>query len=250
MDKFKKEKEKNPSTNETGPKVTVLCDREYEEGVIYVKTVIDKNNPEEQTVGQLNLVPNKAINLNIDLVPLVRKRFRAEDEQYLNACEPDIKSYLTKRSLQQALIVPNIETLAPLEIDDEDNKIVTEVDKEPVIAENAREIITETYRKQYNKSSPFKEIVVFLCAINYETGHGGRGNYHPTQGNTCYIFKNGIEQDEDKGHKGFYSTVAHEIGHVLGLDHTFESSLDIRGKENKNAHDRYREYKKYYTTKS
>lgn len=240
IEKFQRGHKEKPKEKEKGPKVEIICDKELENDCKIEVKVIGESGI---CVGQLIVAKNKEIPLNIRLVQLVRKQYRAADEQYFADRMQDIVSYLEKKSLQQALIVPKITTHS-IEIDDTDRSIV-DINKSgaPYLVDDADEIIKETYRRQYDEKDDFKGVIVFLYSILSEGGEAGSGIYNPTQSDTCQIFKIGLEPSAP--YQKYYSSVAHEIAHVLGLDHTFERRLDIPNeKDKKTAHERYEKYKK------
>lgn len=267
----------------TNTKVTVFCDKEHAECQVIIKTVIDNKNPVETIVGKLCIIETKEYPLNIRIVKLLRQEHLDSDKIFLENRIGSITSYLKSKSLQQAMILPQIEAInKEIIISEEqwkkDGKLTAINDPENVgtklyVLDHSKHIFTEYENKYELREEPqvckeyeqyeeykevcreenykdykiiqrtnecgnggktvkiqerFKGIVIILSNINYKLGGvAGMGSFNPSQDNTCFITKLGLT---DKSHsidkpQKYYPSISHEIGHVLGLDHTFENTL-------------------------
>ncbi len=243
-----KRRKKNDRYNEVegGPKIEIFCNRELEqEGTIEVKSL-----EYDCCIGKLILVKNKEIPLKIRLVPFLRKDFLTDDRAFINERIQGIISHLKNKSLQQAMIVPSIEVTNELVFDDAQWEVDGKI-KEKQIERNVFVKLIQSRLDAYNEYNiqtdnsglSFKGVIVFLCNMNYQVGGvGGDASYNPTQDNYCIMFREGLGETERKTD---YSNVAHEIAHVLGLNHTFENHLDKRNTtDNRTPRQKYNDRKK------
>ena len=228
------------------------CRREatIRNGTITIKTIPDKNETKSKTVGWLNLVPNKEYNLNVRWVTFLRKGHLEKDRLAIESRKNDIFNYMKFNSLQQAMIKPTIIMEDEIVFDEKEWESQGKI-KEATYDE-AQKVFQDTndiesvYKNTLEKENKdfFKGVVIIISNINYIIGGvGGSGSYELTQNNTCFIFREGLEKIAPDG-KPNYSSFAHETGHVLGLDHTFERQLEKPDENGKTAHDDYRDHKK------
>lgn len=220
--------------------VTITCSNIHN-GCYLTIFINDKeknfNKRRESTeIGRLKFLPNNDIlNLNVRLVSFIRKRHQEEDRKYFNERLGKIENYLKNRSFNQGFIDVNIEN-KEIEFDDEENKHVitkggcvfvlnTNSLKEECVKNHLINDITEN-KTPKNNSNKFNGVVVALTSMLSE-GSSGFGEFFDPADNYCAIFGGGLSPIDIWGEpNGVYNSIAHEIGHVLGLDHTFESSYD------------------------
>lgn len=211
--------------------IEIECNEKHDGGHITIKTLTDNKNPVELVVGLIELFPNNEFTLNLRWVSFLRKGHLEDDRNFINEKKEEIIQYLRSNSLNQAMIISSIVEENEIIIDEiqwEKEKKIDIADYGEIpekVFQNTNDPIKE-YINIYEKEegTRFNGVVLILCNMNYkEGGIAGAGSYDPTQDNTCVIFKDGLTKTTDG--KPDYSTFSHEIGHVLGLEHTFESHL-------------------------
>lgn len=267
-------------------RITLMCDKGHSGCEIVIKTIVDKKNPVETIVGKLNLIETKEYPLHLRIVKLLRQEHLDSDRNFLDDRISSVISYLKNKSLQQAMIVPqvesgykeiiiseeqwknegklvpplnnteNTENLEILHVLDHSKHVFSEYKdkyeyelreeeckeyeqyeeyKEVLKSEEYKdyEIIQRTEKCKNGKKAikirePYKGIVLILSKINYKIGGvAGMSDFHPSQESCCFITELGLTDRAvypDKPQK-YYPCISHEIGHILGLDHTFENTL-------------------------
>ena len=199
--------------------------------------VFDENR---KKVGQLNVVDNtKTYRLPIRVIYLV-KQGAASSTDLANLksgfAALNLKKYLNENSLNQAQIQVDFEnTNQSFELMfDEDawakegffdksknwftDRVYT-TGETPETKKKKTEYITEAFRKtnetKYEKpGQSFRGILVFMTNILFDDtkNRGGVSQTYPEEARTSIIFQSNLS-DAD--------SYAHEIGHALGLEHTF-----------------------------
>lgn len=284
--------------------VEILCDSPHAGGEVIIKTITDKNNPVEKEVGKLTLFRNdKEYPLKIRIVKFIRKGYKEIDKRLFDEQTSDIVKYIKSKSLQQAMIVPEVEVVKEITIDEQQWKAkgsLVEIDdpedyaktgkKVLAIAGNRNNAFVRKYRdvfeyeeeevkceeyeeheefkaarkddkyegygyvyengeaengiKKQKKRTPYIGIVVLLTNIYSESFEiGGIGSFHPTQDNECLITRAGFTKNLFQG--PYFSSISHEIGHALGLHHTFEDYFvknDLTDVDNENREKRTKQY--------
>jgi len=216
--------------------IKIQCKCIHEGGYIKAKTICDKNNPIEQCVGILNLFPNKEFPLKIKWVPLLRKEYLEEDRSFIKQKKDAIDKYLKSSSLQQAMIMPTIVMEEELIINELQWAREGKIKNGKIQSDN--DLLSE-YKKTFElkEENEFRGVVTIICNTSHEDENKyGAGVYNPTWGNSCIVYKRGLTRIAKDGSNS-YNTFAHEIGHVLGLDHTFERKI----LENEGLYNDYKE---------
>lgn len=236
------------------PRITINCSSTHNGGAIIVKTVASKKEPTSEIVGKMNVVPNKEHPLKVRIVSLIRKGCESADRQKIADKINDVTNHITDCFLKQALITPSVEKAKEeLIIDDAkwqedkhvgkriDNPALSKEDKNMMIKNGKEDKFEEeynnaivlyrstpiysAYREQFKDS--FEGIIIILSDFTHFKGAEGEGAFNPTYRNEIIIYNISKYSDSNID----MVTVSHEIGHVLGLAHIFETNLNEESRD-------------------
>jgi|GEM_PF-5069326 len=175
------------------------------------------------TVGQINVVENQYVyKLPLRVVYLVKEGPTkaaqvAKLQAKFSAHRPGLEAYLTKASFNQALIectfekpaAPHVFAFKPDQwakdghYDPRTNKL-----KDSSVVEDLLPYVSE----KVNKARGFHGVTIYLTDLEFQAGNYGFGRLFPTSMSDVILFPEGLAGTR---------TFAHEIGHVLGLQHSF-----------------------------
>lgn len=220
-----------PGTGAQFVDITVRCLRPCPATALYV---LDENGA---IAGQLNVVDNtKTYHLPVRVIYLV-KQGAASSTDLANLksgfAALNLKKYLNENSLNQAQIQADFEnTNQHFELTfDEDawakegffdkannwftDRVYTTKDKQvktEYILQRFLAVYLERYEKKEN--APFRGVLLFMTSLpkNKADNEGGVAFTFPEPSRQCIIFQPNL---------GNIGTYAHEIAHVLGLEHSF-----------------------------
>jgi hypothetical protein len=229
-----------------GALITIFCD-----SPLASDTVINFKSSEGVIVGKMNVAKNsdyKNYSINI---PVVFARLTDMGDSYNTAAiETEIQKtgnlqqleeYLNKQSLNQALIQVKFEykngkpydwafSRRSLNLANQGYNTATGTDDyeyhkfkdmivDPVAMKFDSGKILNFFHHQFKKKEPSlieqKNIILYLTSLDADTA-GGSSFIVPLNNKHCIIFKSNLDQ---------LSSFAHEIGHTLGLMHTFADDL-------------------------
>ncbi len=177
--------------------------------------------------------------LPIRLVALVRKNNKdAELAQLQQVVDKlNLEEYLNTQSLNQVLIQCNIERdknnnipLHPLVLNTETWQKAGYYDPIKGILKNKTDEemyydrVLELYKHVYEKNKPFKGIVVCITTLKSDDEEGGESKTVPLDSRLAIILGSNIEAPD---------SYAHEIGHLLGLEHIYRSKEDLEDLQEK-----------------
>lgn len=190
-----------------------------------------KYSHNDEVIGKINILKNDNIyNLGLRLIKVVsdKEETKARELTYINdsLASVDLENFLNKNSLQQALIKTKIDPDEFLiELDYEKLKQEKKIDGYKFANKDTRDEITnlilKKYIEKYDPQEAGKDIIVFITAL-YDDNAGGLGQLYNAQARYCFVLFSALGREE---------TFAHEIGHVLGCEHTFESEADEKIKD-------------------
>ncbi|MWW25355.1 zinc metalloprotease [Algibacter lectus] len=222
--------------------ITIICETPLSNDVAI--SLLDKDNNE---VGKLNVFKNAnhdQLHFNIIPVRILRKNSQEIDINIIeeqidfegtiikNGVEEQVKgwgdegrdltadltnlqNYLNKNSLNQALLQCNISEVYDIIIDEsewiEDDLIQDEgnIFKDVDVLEK----FDKEFKKQHPIQAKKRGLVLFLSPLNKEEA-GGEGEISELDAKRLVVYLSNLW---DK------TTVAHEIAHVLGLTHSFQT---------------------------
>jgi len=192
---------------------------------------VDILSSKGKVVGKLNIIANNEIlPLKVKFVKVCSKKDLEKLKGKYDLFIEDLKNFIKNRSLNQALIEPKI-------IEEDFNKLefinTDDLSKENFITEGIIKysVASKNIKNKYNLNS-FKGIIVFFCYFDNEKSSAGTAECLPLDNPFLFIYKNSASE----------SDLAHEIGHVLGLVHSFG------GKEYENVKSQSENNINYYKT--
>ncbi len=214
--------------NDGGVFVTLCCDQPVTKD--FVLELKDKNN---KVVGKLNFFANANYKqLQFDITPVRVLRSISKESDALAIAtkinegfgDPNIalggnlkklENYINTNALNQALLQCNVGRVYDIVIN-EDEWITDGLIVEEGCVFKGEEILTKFY-KEFEKKHPIRAknrgLLLFLSPISNKD-IGGKGELNNIDGKSLVLYESGLN---DSG------IFAHEISHVLGLAHSFQS---------------------------
>jgi len=208
----------------------------------------------EKKIGYLNVLRNKTdYNVNIRFVKVVaysgekylnkndhaidyqfKDKEYSSEEEYLNkvVSENKIADFIQENSLNQALINATI--------DKGDYTIVLDTDAIEKFKINGysigkskgfRQYLFAQYEETYEKDQSSKDIVIFITVLKTNSGAGGETSLYNASVRSIIIYELGLKNP---------TVYVHEIGHVLGCEHSFLDLEDNWTKYQNSLHESIR----------
>jgi len=225
----------HPTGEDKGVEVEVICD-EY----ISSDVIINIYNQKDEVIGKLSVLKNdneKELIFPVRVVEFVQKGQEQADISGMelkminsidfigclgiDECLDKLESHMNKYAFIQALAQcrferkNNIIQTYTVAIDNQEWISKGYIDAGGKICANDEllSLLLGEYKLQVEKSTGFfRGVVVFITNFEHNSS-GGKGSVSIIDDRHCIIFKSNL---------GDINSYIHEIGHVLGLAHTFE----------------------------
>ena len=184
--------------------IKIICNSPLSSDVMI--DLLDKN---DEKVGAINVVKNdEVLSLPINIVLVSESRHIEKLKELFGNRINSLEEFLQKRSFNQAFIKPvltnNLNNAPIISLDDfdEDDYSGTNLSKK------GKDRIIKRFEDNINFE---KGISVFLIAKNHERNQAGDSRVIPLDWSYVFMYVNA----------GNISDFTHEIGHALGLTHSF-----------------------------
>ena len=205
---------KDIDKNEKGEfEIKVFCDNALNEDTEI--ELLDKYN---DVVGRIMFAKNNiTYKLDIKFVKVCKKKHLKNLKERFDRHITEAEKFMINNSLNQALIKPNIverdfNKLEFISLDDLSEDEFTGI----TITKKGKSFIKEKCQSVKN----FKGIVIFYLSVENEEPRGGDAQLFPLDGQFVFIYLNSAALRD----------FPHEIGHVLGLQHSFLETSDYISK--------------------
>ncbi|WP_299242233.1 hypothetical protein [uncultured Aquimarina sp.] len=212
--KFDPEEVKVKDLEKEQVEVKVIC-----ESVLSQDTSIELLDKNDNPVGEIIVVKNDEVyDLEIKFVKVCWERHLDKLKEKFNRTITDLESFMANNSLNQALIKPkivekNYNNIEYIKIDDLPEDLLT-----------GGSFLNSKGRRELKKISEsarnFKGIVIFYLGLEHQNIKAGDAQTFPLDDQFVFLYLN----------SSYSRDLSHEIGHTLGLSHTFpeDSTMGTR----------------------
>lgn len=202
--------------------ITIYCDDDLQED----ESIDVLFSEKKLLVGKLNVMRNINSDKNIVNFRVVYVKKKSVENDFKNIEEKiakiggyqAIEEYLNKKVLNQALIQckiypedPQFGKLDGLDFSDNSLKQVNIINDNGELKDGALNYFQEQFEKLYPIPAKRRGIFIFLTSFR-SIDANGIGVTYPRDANSLIIYSEGLDKKE---------VYAHEIGHILGLLHSF-----------------------------
>jgi|GEM_PF-892650 len=189
-----------------GATIQIKCN-----GKLTEDTTIDVLSSDSLTVGRLNVMKNDTeYKLNIKFVKICKERHLKYLKEKFDSKITELDDFLKNNSLNQALIKPKV-----LEKNYDNIEFINLDDLPDDMFGSGRISINKKGRKELKKrcisTNNFKGLVIFYLGVENVTSKAGDTQTYPLNEQFIYLYLNSVLNRD----------LAHEVGHALGLQHTF-----------------------------